>query len=83
MLESVPVDAVCVGCGETHTARVPLSRLRDGVEPPSQPDGLLDVESGDFVSFKSKCNRCGSQQWHNAVAVLSAFLKDEVGADAE
>lgn len=78
--DSVPVDAVCVGCGETHTARVSLSRLRDGVEAPEEPEGLLGLESGDFVSFKAGCNRCG-EQWHNAVAVLTAFLKDEVSGD--
>ncbi|AHG00333.1 hypothetical protein HALLA_17540 [Halostagnicola larsenii XH-48] len=70
----IPVDALCVGCGQTRVKRVRLEEL----DQPSQADPH-DLEATTLTSFKHVCYRCQGATWWNPVAVLTGLLESEQG----
>ncbi|ADD03867.1 uncharacterized protein Nmag_0275 [Natrialba magadii ATCC 43099] len=73
----IPVDAICVGCGQTRVKRAPLAEVsKDLSKDPTE------LEAEDLTSLKHVCHRCGSATWWNVVAVLSGLLEQERGEEA-
>ncbi|WP_226004119.1 hypothetical protein [Natrinema salinisoli] len=68
----IPVDAVCVGCGQTRVKRACLEEMDQ------QPDGdLTTLEATDCTSFKHVCYQCQGATYWNPVAVLIGLLESE------
>ncbi|ELZ11922.1 hypothetical protein C478_12150 [Natrinema thermotolerans DSM 11552] len=68
----IPVDAVCVGCGQVRVKRATLVEME--VEPQIDPSTL---EATDCTSFKHVCYSCQSATWWNPVAILTGLLERE------
>lgn len=68
----IPVDAICVGCGQTHVKRASLEEM----DQPPQADPTA-LEATDCTSFKHVCYPCEGATWWNPVAVLTSLLESE------
>jgi hypothetical protein len=69
---SVPVDAVCVGCGRTRVIRARIRAME--VDPQTDSTAL---EATDCASFTSICRSCRAVTWWNPIAVLTGLLESE------
>ncbi|QLK25124.1 hypothetical protein HYG81_13620 [Natrinema zhouii] len=74
----IPVDAICVGCGQTHVKRASLQEM----DQLPQAD-LAALEVTDCTSFKHVCYPCQGATWWNPVAVLTGLLESEQERERE
>ncbi|AFZ71415.1 hypothetical protein [Natronobacterium gregoryi] len=70
----IPVDAICVGCGQIRVKRADPDEI--GQESTVDP---MDLEAENCASFKHVCHRCGSTTWWNPVVILTGLLERERG----